>query len=93
MAARIDVKQLYGEVAETMKELDKYHRELLRVSRKYDYERKRKSMKSGEWLRAKSQKRLQKKAKRRKRKQKKVFSDDIEKMIEANMRGVRMKFH
>ena len=50
-------------------------------------------MKSGEWLRAKSQKRLQKKAKQRKRKQKKVFSDDIEKMIEANMRGVRMKFH
>ena len=93
LAAPVDVKQLYGAVAETMKELDKYHGELLRVSRKYDYERKRKSMKSGEWLRAKSQKRLQKKAKQRKREQKKVFSDDIEKMIEANMRGVRMKFH
>lgn len=90
---KIDVTKLYVLVSESMKELRKYHRELLRLLSRHQYQRKRQSLKSGEGLREKSKRRVKRRARRRKSKLSRVFSSDIEKIIADKVSGMKKEFH
>ena len=91
---QMGVEQLYELCSEAMKGLEKYLEELHEICERNAYERKRKNMIKGEKLKTKSQKRLNRMAKKKRKKRPQVFKGSLAKMIESKASHYgRKQFH